>query len=178
MKNTFFKFSISLVVLLSFIILQACNQPETNQEQTETGQEEPTETEMHEHHHEHDDAHAHGHEGDTTDMLSLNNGSKWSADEPTNRNAAVLISIGEEFSGKSNITLEDYQTFGKDINAAINTMIKECTMKGEADQALHYWFMPILTHANTLQTATDTSGLSHTASEVNHRLHEYHDYFE
>lgn len=167
MKNVYRKLVLPTIVVLSFIILQACNQSGEKQEPTD--QHNPAQIEHHE------DEHAH--EGNVSGKLTLNNGSKWLADDPTNKNAATLISIGEQFSKKSNKTLTGYRAFGNDIQSAINKMIKECTMKGEADQALHYWFLPILEQVNTLKEATDTTGLSSITSEMNHRLNEYHDYF-
>lgn len=113
-----------------------------------------------------------------SDSLTLNNGVKWESDEPTDRNAGVLVGIGDQFSKKSNRTLEDYHTFGNDINTALNTMIRECTMEGEADMALHYWFLPVLEQTGTLRDATDTTGLSSVTSEMTQRLRIYGDYFE
>lgn len=168
MKSIYLKLVLPTIVVLSFITLQACNQSREKQEPTE--QHNPAQMEQHEDEHVHD--------GNVPGMLTLNNGSKWLADDPTNKNAATLISIGEQFSKRSKKTLTDYQAFGNDIQSAINKMIKECTMKGEADQALHFWFLPILEQVNTLKEATDTTGLSSITSEMNHRLNEYHDYFQ
>lgn len=162
MKNSILKLVLPIVAVILFILPQACNQSEKNQDQTQTEQ--------------HDEDHSH--DGAVSGQLTLNNGAKWQADDPTNKNAADLISIGEQFSKKSNITLEDYHAFGNDINSGINKMIRECTMEGEADQALHYWFLPLLEHSGTLQKATDTTGLSSITSEMNDRLGIYTNYFE
>jgi hypothetical protein len=88
----------------------------------------------------------------------LNNGAKWEADEPTNKNAGLLIANGDQFEKKSNRTLEDYHDFGNDINSGINKMIKECTMKGAQDQALHMWFLRVLKQTNTLKTQLTPQG--------------------
>lgn len=170
MKKTAPKLFLLFAAAFLFILPQSCKQNAKKQEH----QHEQAEADAHEH----EDDHAHSHEGVDSDMLTLNNGSKWMADEPTNKNASILISIGEMFSKDSDKTLEDYHTFGNDINAAINLMIKECSMKGEADQALHYWFLPLLEQVNTIKEATDTIGLGTITSEMIHRLKEYNDYFE
>ena len=164
MKKTTPKLLFLFVAAFFLILTQACNQNTKEQEHVSAED------------HEHDYTHAD--EGDVTDMLTLNNGSKWVADEPTNKNASILISIGEEFSKKSDKTLEDYHAFGNDVTDAINVMIKECSMEGEADEALHYWFLPLIKQANTLKEATDTTGLSEVTSEMIDRLNAYNDFFE
>lgn len=156
MKNVILKSVLPAAVALLFILPQACNQSGKDQGQNET--------------HEHDSL--------VSYKLTLNNGVKWKADGPTKKNAAILISIGEQFSKKSNRTLEDYHAFGQDINSGINTMIKECTMEGEEDKALHLWFLPLLNQVSSLKNATDTAGLSNITSEMIHRLGIYKDYFE
>ena len=162
MKSYFVKSVFLVTTALLFIMLQACNQSDNkkNQEQTE----------------QHDEVHSH--DDHTDDRLALNNGEKWPDDEPTSKNAEIINSIGAQFLEHDNRTLEDYQTFGDDVSKAINTMIQECSMEGEADMALHYWFAPILQDANNLKKATDTKGLSDIALKMVDRMQMYHDYFE
>lgn len=162
-----------LAVALLFSVTQACKQNTKEKDQV-------ADEAMHEHTEEadQDDHDSHTHESDGTDMLALNDGEKWEADEPTNKNAAVLISIGEEFSNDADKTLEDYNKFGNDVIAAINVMIKECTMKGAADEALHNWFFPIMEQAGSLKDASNLTGLNDIASKINQRMNVYHDYFE
>lgn len=151
---------------LLFILPQACNQPGGNSGQAHTHPQAET----------HDESHAH--ESMASVNLTLNHGAKWKADEPTNKNAEILIAAGGRFSKNPNGTLEDYQAFGREIHSGINTMIRECTMEGDADKALHLWFLPLLEQTGTLKDATDTTGLSLVTSEMIHRLGVYKDYFE
>lgn len=160
-----------IMVVFLFLTIQACNQSGKDQEQTLSEEHNQT----HDTHDEHAD---HDHEMAETHILTLNNGAKWQADAPTNHNAQMLMAIGEQFSDKNQHALEDYQTFGNDVNAGINKMIRECTMEGAPDQALHVWFAPLLGQASTLSKATDTSGLDNIASEMVHRLEMYPEYFE
>lgn len=185
MKNIFVKYGFLTAAAMLFTFTQACNQTEKkkNQVQTELNHEVHNNDEAHNHDeaHKHDEVHSHGEihgaENHTADRLTLNNGEKWLADEPTNKNAKIIISIGDQFLENDNRTLEDYQAFGDDISEAINTMIRECTMKGEADMALHFWFAPILQHANTLKNATDTMELSEITLDMVDRMRIYNDYF-
>ena len=168
MKKAVSKLVLSVAMVMFFIVPQACNPSGKNQDQAQTEAHEHSET---------DEDH-HDHESIAAESLTLDNGTKWEADEPTNNNANLLISIGDRFSDISNKTLEDYQIFGKDILGGINKMIQECSMEGAADHALHLWFLPLLEQSRTLQEATDTTGLASLTSEMIHRLNEYYDYFE
>lgn len=170
MKKNLFKFVLPFATALLFIMPQACNQSGKNQDQTQS--------ETHEHEPSDSQAENHEHESMVSDSLVLNNGAKWKADVPTNKNAGLLIATGDQFGKKSNRTLEDYHAFGNDINSGINKMINECTMEGAPDQALHMWFLPVLKQTGTLKNATDTTGLGNLTSEMIHRLHIYPDYFE
>lgn len=172
MRNAILKLVLPVATILLFIMASACNQSGNNQDQTQTERHDHVQTEQHEENHDHN------HDGAVSGQLILNNGAKWQADDPTNKNAANLISIGEQFSKKSNRSLEDYHAFGNDIHSGINKMIRECTMEGAADQALHFWFLPLLEQTSTLKEATDTTGLSSTTSEMVNRLEIYNDFFE
>lgn len=168
MKNILTKLVATAALSLFFIAIQACKQTGKEQDLTE-----------HHHHEEALDKHdSHDHGSHEEDRLTLNNGAKWQDDEPTQKNANIIISIGDQFEKVDNRTLEDYNAFGEDVIEAINTMIRECTMEGEADLALHFWFAPILHQAEVLKDATDTTGLSEISSEMIDRMRVYHDFFE
>ncbi|SRR5690606_22823177 len=172
MKPGIVKFGLGIAIALIYILATSCNQSEKSNDHmhTESHEEIHDQSEVHDDHADHGDH--------SVDQLTLHNGAKWPADAPTNKNADVIISIGDQFSKKDPKTVEDYQKFGNDVNEAINTMIRECTMKGEADMALHYWFAPILQNASDLKKTSDTNELKSIASEMNDRIHIYHQYFE
>ena len=172
MKSGNVKYSLAIALALIYILAPSCNQSEKSDDQMHT--------ESHDEIHEQggvDDDHA-DHGDHSVDQLTLHNGAKWPADAPTNKNADVIISIGDQFSKMNPKTVEDYKTFGNDVNEAINTMIRECTMKGEADMALHYWFAPILQNASDLKETSNINELENIASEMIDRIHIYHQYFE
>ncbi len=166
MKKNILKLVLPTVVFSIFILAQGCNQSGKHQELA------PTEA------NEHETGDSHDHDSMATDSLTLNNGAKWKADEPTNKNAGALIATGDQFSKSSKRTLDDYHAFGNDITSGINKMIKECTMEGKEDAALHLWFLPLLKQTNALKEATDTTGLGAVTSEMIHRLQMYKNYFE
>lgn len=171
MKTTFSKLFLLFVAAFLFAMNQSCENDHAEEHNH-------TEHTNHDDHDAHDHDHDHDHVSDGVDKLTLNDGQKWEADEPTNKNVEMLVSIGKEFSNDADKSLEDYNKFGSDVIDAINVMIKECTMEGAADQALHYWFLPIMNNANSLKDATDIAGLDDVASETIGRMNVYQDYFE
>lgn len=176
MKHYIIKPFLTVATLTCFILIQSCNN--SSEERHDQSQHHEQSQDHDNHNHESISVGSHGHDGMTGDDLSLNDGEKWEADEPTNRNAEIIRTIGTHFQEIGEKTLEDYQTFGHEVNEAINTMIRECTMEGEADQALHNWFLPLLQHAETLQDATDTDGLDEIADKMIDRINMYSGYFE
>ncbi len=59
-----------------------------------------------------------------------------------------------------------------------NTMIQECIMKGAGHEALHKWLGPILGQTGELKDIIDTAAARKFFEAVDHRLDEYHQYFE
>lgn len=176
MKFNIINLLFSVAVVTSFILIQSCN---NSPEQHHEGAQDHEEIQDHEgQDHDSHGVGSHGHESLTEERLTLNNGSKWEADEPTNRNAEKIIAIADHFLEINDKNLQAYQAFGEDITEALNTMIRECTMEGEADQALHLWFFPLLQHAETLQNATGTDGLDEIAVKMIDRINMYSGYFE
>lgn len=180
MKLSVEKTLLPLAVIMLFIVAQSCNQKkkqgEVHIEQHEKNQGEHKGN--HEHAEEQEHTEEHDHAGFELEELTLNNGEKWQADKPTNRNAENLLAIGNRFSKKDHRTLEDYRTFGSEVEAGINKMIRECTMRGEPDVALHIWFFPILEGAESLKEANNAEGLEEVSSEMIKRMRIYDDFFE
>lgn len=176
MKHHIIKLFLTVATLTCFILIQSCNN--SSEEHHDQSQHHEQSEDHDNHDHESISMGSHGHEGMSEERLSLNNGAKWEADEPTNRNAEKIRTIGTQFQEIEEKGLEEYQTFGQEVNESINTMIRECTMEGEADQALHIWFLPLLQHAETLQDATDTDGLDQIADKMIDRINMYSGYFE
>lgn len=82
-------------------------------------------------------------------VLKLNDGKKWQADQPTRENVAHLQSLAVSYESEPPSSVSGLQTFGSEVNEGINQMIRECTMTGEADEALHHWFFPIMNKSLT-----------------------------
>lgn len=95
---------------------------------------------------------AHGDNGDNGDNdhsahgnhdhgLSLDNGKKWKADPETNRGMKRMDHLVDSFSQKE--TGAAYHNIKSNLEAELNRVFKECTMKGEAHHQLHKFLIPI-----------------------------------
>jgi len=136
------------------------------------------------HHEEHPTAssgehpNGHDHSGMHDASLKLNNGMKWKTDAPTKRNAAHMKSITEEFQKGNPSSLAAFKKYGTDVKAGLDQMIKECTMTGAEDQALHEWFFPILENTGEIAKTDDTERAKELSHEIIERVHVYDQYFE
>lgn len=118
----------------------------------------------------------HHHDDTQHGTLELNNGEKWKADQPTMANAARIRKVVEAFEKKNSPSLSDHQKFGADIKSGIDRMIRECTMKGAEDQALHEWFFPLIDYTAKIGKA-DEEEARHLAHLIIDRVKEYDTYF-
>jgi hypothetical protein len=82
--------------------------------------------------------------------LSLNNGSKWTADDATRKNVAVLQSIVNE---PNNAGMQSREQVSAQLQAILDTLVKECKMKGPDHDALHLWLNNVLHDVKQLRTA-------------------------
>ena len=78
---------------------------------------------------------------DTLATAPLNKGSKWKADEVTKKNVAAMVQVLADTSyadGSKRMVL-----YTK-LQARIDTLVKECSMKGAEHDALHVWLEKVL----------------------------------
>ena len=144
------------LILFSSTLFLACNQS--------SNQKEPAET--------------HDHDTHETNELTLNNGAKWKADSSTNRHLTGIKTMANMFKIAPFPSADRYQMLGSDIQAKLDTMVQDCTLKGAPDEALHHWMLPILRQARELKTITDTAQAKPIFDSLDQRINIYYDYFE
>lgn len=150
MKKIFF-------ILFSTALFLSCNQ---------SNQKEPAEDHAH-------DAHA-----QESTELTLNNGAKWQADSSTNRHLINIKNTANMFKVAPSPSVDRYQTLGSDIQSGLNSMIRDCTLEGAPDEALHKWFLPIMRQADELKNVSDTGKARPIFDSLDQRINIYYDYFE
>ncbi len=116
-------------------------------------------------------------EGGATDTIALKKDGKWNADEPTNKNVSVLQASAGEWNKRPLQSTEDYQALSADLQQGLNTLIKECKMKGADHDALHLWLEPLLAETKELKGISDVNSGDRLWHSIRTRLADYNLYF-
>ena len=83
--------------------------------------------------------------------VKLNNGAKWEANvETTNGIGLMLGSVGDM---PAQPTIEDFRALHKTLNVRFQTILQQCTMRGEAHNQLHNYLMPLKEKMDLLSSA-------------------------
>lgn len=84
--------------------------------------------------------------------VPLNSGAKWKADEATKKNVAAMVQV---------VSDSTYADAGKrkqlcaNLKTKIDTLVKECSMKGAEHDALHVWLEKVLKDLKELKEDDD-----------------------
>ena len=89
---------------------------------------------------------------DTLATTPLNNGNKWKADEVTKKNVAAMAQVlaDTKYAEASNSKL-----LYTNLQARIDTLVKECGMKGPEHDALHVWLEKVLKDLKEVKEGDD-----------------------
>lgn len=85
---------------------------------------------------------------DVTPKLTLNNGQKWIANSETHFGVQKMDSIMKSFRIENS---ENYESLAENLSIQTNFIIKNCTMKGESHDQLHYVLLPMLDQITALK---------------------------
>ena len=156
MKTTY------IFALIIFTFLVSCKQ---NEEQNITS--DPSTTTEKDHA-------AHGENMGWISEISLNNGSKWEANRETTRG---VLNMKRLIDLQSPNSIEDYKSLGVDLTEEVNTLIKECTMKGPAHNNLHIYLEPLIIRIVQLREVVSEEEGTQLTSEIEQHLNAYKGYF-
>jgi hypothetical protein len=109
------------------------------------------------------------------DELKLNNGNLWEANAETTEGINAMLQLMENFKDVENP--EAYATLKENLESEFKTIIKECTMTGEAHDQLHVFIVPMKDLFNGL-TASDIENSKTHFNKLNAHLKTYKNYFE
>ena len=73
--------------------------------------------------------------------LQLNNGAKWKADEPTQKNVSAIVKV---INDSIYLDEKNRAQLSNQLQTRIDTLIQECRMKGPDHDALHLWLEQVL----------------------------------
>jgi len=77
----------------------------------------------------------------TVVTVPLNSGAKWKADEATKKNVEAMVQIISDSAYGDAAKRKELYT---NLRAKIDTLVKECSMKGAGHDALHVWLEKVL----------------------------------
>ena len=85
---------------------------------------------------------------DRTAIVLSNNGAKWKADDATKKNVAAMMQVlGESRYADASNRMQLHTN----LKTTIDTLIKECRMKGPEHDALHVWLENVLDELKDLK---------------------------
>lgn len=142
-------------ILLAFLWMASCTEPQPKTEQ-------PKES-AHESHHEH------------SESIVLNNGSKWKVDEPM---MEVILKMEGDVNTFMTSENKDYKAFQVSLQADIDNLTSNCTMKGQAHDELHKWLLPYIDMVELLKNAPNDTDAAAIATQIQDSFKVLHTYFE
>jgi|GEM_PF-155982 len=138
----------------------------------------PSEDPATENTHIHDEHDEHNQDKTKNQVLTLNNGEKWKADEPTQRHATQLIEINKEFEPKAeNANLEMFRNYSDMLQQELNAMIRDCKMQGPEHDALHLWLEPVLQLVKTMKEAKNEEEARMVELRLTEAIQVYNQFF-
>lgn len=108
--------------------------------------------------------------------LELNQGEKWKVNEEMTPHIQKGKLILEEYMQDENAS--DYKQLAKDIEEQNNQLIKSCTMKGAAHDALHQWLVPHLDLVKDLKKASNEEDAKKIIGQLEASYQNYEKYFQ
>ncbi|WP_018479217.1 hypothetical protein [Pontibacter roseus] len=111
-------------------------------------------------------------------VLSLNGTERWQADEPTNWHVQQLQALVKEYEQQAeNKTAEAYNDLGQAMQAELQLMFKDCTMKGAAHDMLHTYLEPLMADVKLLAEKDEASAEA-ALGRISTHLQAYTTYFK
>jgi hypothetical protein len=107
--------------------------------------------------------------------LDLNNGNPWSANIETTEGIGNMVVLVDSFTDTESV--EAYSILSNHLSSTLNTILKECTMDGEAHNNLHTYLYPMFDMIEGIGS-TDLETCKVSYSELKAQLSEYPNYFE
>lgn len=115
--------------------------------------------------------HEHGSDAAHEMKLQLNGEQKWEADKHTRDAVKGMQATLRDHSG-------DSQALGKQLQQQTDSLVRGCTMTGDAHNQLHIWLEQFTPAVKALATEQDDAKSTEQREKVTHLLDEYDRYFK
>lgn len=112
---------------------------------------------------------------DSDFTLDLNDGNPWSANIETTVGIGNMVVLMDSFSDTESV--EAYSILSNHLTETLNTILKECTMEGEAHNHLHTYLFPMFDMIEGIGSS-ELVTCKVNYNELKQQLAEYPNYFE
>ena len=115
------------------------------------------------------------HHDDESETIELNNGEKWKIDD----NMMVHIrTMEQDFSAYETAHNKDFKELAKSLQANIDLLTSNCTMKGKAHDELHKWLLPYIETVEELSEAKSEKDAAKFLQEIKSSFKTFNQYFQ
>ena len=148
-----------LIPALSLFLFSCGNMP--NNESKE-GTDTVAQVEEHQHH-------------DEEETIELNNGEKWTVDS----NMMVHIrNMESDVASFATAGQKDYKALSEKLQANVELLTSNCTMKGKAHDELHKWLLPYIDVVDQLSEAKDEMDAEARYQKIQTSFSVFNQYFQ
>ncbi|CAN5745022.1 hypothetical protein BH10BAC3_BH10BAC3_09080 [soil metagenome] len=121
--------------------------------------------------------HESDHEEAGASALSLNNGAKWQTDESTRTHVSGLMDSLHAFNAKPKADHNAYNAFALSMQREMDSLIKDCKMKGPDHEALHLWLHPVLQDIKDLGSTATADERKGATEKLRSDVEKFNQYF-
>jgi len=117
----------------------------------------------------------HTFENSWVNEITLDNGSKWSANTETTEGVAKMIEL---IKTNETTSVEDFHLLAKKLNEVKNVVVRECTMKGAPHDNLHIFLHPLIEKIEILSKVSTIADGNKVLASIKINLEQYYNYFK
>ena len=119
------------------------------------------------------------HEATQDSKLSLNEGAKWEADEPTFNGMKELKLAIVTFKTSHNSPIQsEYNSLGIQLAGITKEIISKCSMNGLDHDQLHIVLAPMLANVDVIKNGSDIDKIEKNVNALSNSLEQFFDHFE
>ncbi len=116
-----------------------------------------------------------GSSNEQNEKLQLNNGKKWKVDE---KMLVYIRNMESDILDFSNTDQKDFNILTEKLQSNIDLLTSNCTMKGDAHDALHKWLLPYIEIVNTLSETKNATEASTQFENIQTSFSTFNQYFQ
>ena len=121
------------------------------------------------------ETHDEHHHDDESEAIELNNGEKWQV----NANMITHIrNMENDVVSYAKVEQKDYKVLSEKLQASIDLLTSNCTMKGKAHDELHKWLLPYIDLVKELSEAINEAEALQQFENIQTSFTTFNQYFQ